>query len=387
MLFSQFTILTMGFSLHDKDFRRFLEERYHLYGPNCPPMYAIMGQKETCSLEVGVYKNKYNVQMVPISEEASFSELTALLLSLYCLVHRIDSTASWKDIDQLLRFRLKGTGRVRVESPVEAPNDKMLAAMRLLAVFVDAVDLDAFNSLCADHAIGFSGAHFRIIGRAAGNRIVASCPAPEPVSQDYAAVAVWLSTKLEGVPVGDNPRYLSTHHKRIFSEHIDTLEALLLRREGWDNLVGNDVNRLKRINEYFRQEGRWMAWTRIAEAALKFTPETSPVFTPLVRTLLWVFFWTRHYDDLQSWMKRYPGADATGESSYAVKLRYMQTDQLPGLIKDMKTNASDDYWRSSLLGRSLARLAVKERDESRRRDQFEEAKHYLKRALEGARAR
>jgi len=383
-LFGTYTILAMGFSLHDKDFRRFLEDRYHLYNRGCPTMYAVVGEKETCDLEANVYASKYNVQLVRVSEANDFQELGHLLMSLYCLVHQVDSSSAARSVSLLLLQRLHRSGKFNTSSaPSSAPAMELERATRLLATFEDPVDLNVFSTLCAENDLRSSKAHYRVIGQAIGGKLTCAAPKPEPTPEDYKCVATWLRYRLETIPVDEKPRYLTSHHKDIIREYHNTLVSVLRHPQGWSVLIGDDPRRLHRVIKYFQQEARWLDWVRIAEPALKFTPDDSVVFVPLLRSLLWVFFWTRRHNELRDWLERYPNADGEGESSYQAKLRYMTTTNLPDVIKSLLDKRNREYWEDSLLGRSYARLAASSSVEERERG-LRSAMTYLQLALSGA---
>lgn len=382
-LFSRHPILVMGYSLHDKDFRSLLEERHHLYGRRCPPIYALMGRQDTCEAEMSLYRSKYDVQLIPISEEAGFRELTQVLMSLFCLVHHLDSDTKAAELAMLIQARVHASGRMTTDTPVSSLVEESDSVRRLLASFHEPVAIDAFTALCTDQRLRVSTAHVRILAQGTDGRITSARPLLEPNVEDRKAVAAWLAVSLEAIPVGDGPSYLSTHRKKIFSEHCNTLAHLLANSEGWRVLVGDDEAKLTRINEYFRQEGRWQEWLKIAEAAVQFVPSEARVYLPLVRSLLWVYFWTRRLSDVRRWLDCCPSADGDGESSYKTKLRYMNRTELPGVIMELKAIPSRIYWQDSLLGRSYARLSGSCLEE--RASMLTSAKTHLAAALTGAR--
>ncbi|MBL7185243.1 MAG: SIR2 family protein [Phycisphaerae bacterium] len=383
-LFGRYTILAMGFSLHDKDFRRFLEDRYHLYNRGCPTMYAVVGEKETCDLEANVYASKYNVQLVRVSEANDFQELGYLLMSLYCLVHQVDSSSAASSVSSLVLQRLHRSGKFKSSSaPSSAPPLELEEATRLLATFEDPVDLNAFSTLCAEKDLRFSKAHYRLLGQAIGGKLTCAAPKPEPTPEDYKRVATWLRYRLETIPVDEKPRYLTAHHKDIIREYHNTLVSVLRYPQGWSVLIGDDPQRLHRVIKYFQQEAQWLDWVTIAEPAVQSTPDDSVVFRPLLRSLLWVFFWTRRHHELRDWLERYSSADGEGESSYQAKLRYMTPANLPDVIKSLLAKRNREYWEDSLLGRSCARLAASSPADDRERN-LRSAMRHLQSALAGA---
>lgn len=388
-IFSQYTIVAMGYSLRDKDFRSFLEERHHLFQKNCPPMYVIIGEKDTCPIEMSTYYNKYNIQLVPISEAYNYVELTSLLFSLYSLVHRVDSSKITHEIETIMKFRAKSTGRFPdVDATIP---DEMHHALRLLSVFREPVDLEVFTTICTDDGLPFSPAHYRAISSATVDGKIGAKPIVEPSDGEISQVSKWLSKILEQAPVGTAPRYLSTYHKNIFNLFCNTIYKLLLNHSGWSNLIDDDeksIQRLTTLNEYFRQQGKWKKWLKVADFALTFIKDDSPLFVPLLRTKLWVHFWTRDYDQVNTIVTTYPCVDEKkGESSYKNRLMYMKIDQLKNLVKKLTKEPNLDYYNESLLGRAYARLSVAESRATKRIQLLNNAKQHIARALEGAKVK
>jgi len=222
-----------------------------------------------------------------------------------------------------------------------------------------------------------------VLGQGSGGKLVCAAPKPEPTPDDYMCVATWLRYRLETIPVDGKPRYLTTYHKDIIREYHNTLVSVLRNPQGWSVLIGDDPRRLHRVIKYFQQEARWLDWVSIAKLALNFTPVDSVVFVPLLRSLLWVFFWTRRHNELKDWLGRYPNADGEGESSYQAKLRYMTPANLPDVIKSLLDKPNREYWEDSLIGRSYARLAASSPADERERD-LKNAIMHLQSALAGA---
>ncbi len=385
-LISQHTMLTVGFSLRDKDFRSFIEERYHLYGVHCPPIYAVVGDNETCELEITTL-HKYNIHLVPISEADDFSALTSLLFSLYCLIYRVDSSVIGADIENLVKNRIISSGKFQVPSPGPmSPSAER--ASQLLSVFQEPVDISVFTTLCMDAGLDLSPAHYRIIGSATADSRVGIKIRSIFSEADRSFVARWLKSALEAIPMGGAPRYLSTYHKSFFDRYAETLRELLSSSEGWKELVGEDEKallRLTRINEYFRQEGRWGQWLEIAEKAQLFVMPSSSLFIPLMRTKLWVYFWTRRYAEARQLANQYPEVDERqGESSYTERLMYMIPGKLPELIEKLSNIQNRDYFNESLLGRACARLSLSQSNHEQRQALLMTAKEHLAVALAGA---
>lgn len=388
-IFSQYTILVVGYSLRDKDFRSFIEERHHLFQKNCPPLYVILAEKDTCPIEISTYYNKYNIQLVPISDANNYIELTSLLFSLYSLVHRVDSSKIVGDIEKVIKYRGKSHGML---SDIDATlPDNMNHALRLLSVFREPVDLEVFTTICTDEGLPFSPAHYRAMSSATVDGKIGAKPKSEPSNTDILQISKWLSRVLEQVPVGTAPRYLSTYHKNIFNLYCNTIHKLLLNQNGWSNLIGNDdksIQRLTTLNEYFRQQGKWKEWLEVADFGLTFLSEDSLLFIPLLRTKLWVHFWTRDYDNVHKIVNTYPTVDDKGgESSYKNKLAYMKVAGLKYLIKRLSKEPVLDYYNESLLGRAYARLSLTEAKSNKKVNLLNKAKVYIFKALEGARTK
>lgn len=112
------------------------------------------------------------------------------------------------------------------------------------------------------------------------------------------------------------------------------------------------------------------------------------ITVPLLRTKLWVHFWTRDYDQVNLIVTTYPGVDEKqGESSYRNRLMYMKIDQLRKLVKKLTIEANLDYYNESLLGRAYARLSVAESRETMRIQLLHNAKQHITKALEGAKVK
>lgn len=382
-LLQQFPILSMGFSLQDKNLRRFLEERRHLYANNCPPMYAVVGERETCKMEIAAYRELYNVQVVTVSEAADFEELTAVLLSLFCLVHRVDSSFAGAEICDIARYRLRQAGIRQAQAPPEL-STSVNQAWRLLSVFEDPVPLELFTTLCTDCGLGLSPAHYRALACADNRGRLAARTTPDPTAEERTFVARWLRQHIEAVPISSGPRYLSTYHKGSLDRFRNTICSMLMRQECWQELIGDDDSAIPlfhRLMEYFRQEGLWSQWLEIIENALAFVPRASLLHIEMVRSKLWVLFWTRRYSEAQVLLASHPDADnRSGESSYKERIKYMSLDSLTSLVNELEKKPKLDRYSLSLLGRSYARIALRSKDAKKKR-LLERAKTNLQKAL------
>jgi len=326
----------------------------------------------------------YNVQIVTVSEAADFEELTSVLLSLYCLVHQVDSSFAGDAICDIVHHRLRKAG-LRTTKTLPELSDSLTQAWRLLSVFEDPVPLELFTTLCTDHGLMLSPAHYRALACADGNGWLSARAAPDPEVKDRSFVARWLRQHIEAVPISSGPRYLSTYHKGSLDRFKDTICSMLMREEGWQGLVGEGDSALplfRRFMEYFRQEGLWNQWLEIVENALAFVPRKSALHIELIRSKLWVLFWTRRYKEAQDLLSTYPDADnKTGESSYRERIKYMSVENLRGLVRELEAKKTQDRYSLSLLGRSCARMAMLSKQPGRRKHLLERAKANLQMAL------
>lgn len=385
-LFSQNIIFSVGFSLKDRDFRYFAEERYNLYRSKCAPMYAIVEENETCNLEIEVYKNNYNIHIIPISKKNEFEELKSLLLSLYCLVYQIDSTQFGPQIADLIINRLHQTGKFQ-DILCVPDTDEIKRARKLLSIFKEPIDIEIFTTICTDAEIELSPAHYRAISSIAGNKIFCKY-CEEETDEDVDHISKWLANYFEVIPLGKTSRYLSIYYKKIFKEFSETIFYLLSKKTGWDNLIGDDEHsekKLERFNEFFRQEGKWKEWLILIDKVENFLDESCSQFINLMKTKVWVYFWTRRYVEAKRLIEKYPLIDEKkGQYSYTIRLMYMKNSYLKKLVTDLSSELSLDYFNRSLLGRSYARLSLKEKTKKKKKELLLKAKENLLMALKGA---
>lgn len=360
-IFSSTTILAIGFSLKDRDFRTFLEERHHLYQRRCPPFYAIIPADETCKLEIDVLFNKYNVTVLPISKENNFSELTRFLYSLYCLVYREDSSIGGTRIAALAAQRIRDKGLCEQAEQTER-GESLSRAVELLACFQEPLDLTIFLSFLLENGIEISAAELltsvtqdiqgRIYTQTRG-----ACS-----TEDKMLAAKWIASELSSIPVANAKRHFTTYHKEVFHQYQKTICFVLSCKNGWREAIGEDAEspqRLIRFNQYFRQEGLWGRWLEIAEHALGFVDPSEPAYRPLLQSILWVYFWTRRFSDAEKLIMKHPELDdSSGEHNYSDRIKYMRTCNLEPLVRELESKDKIDYFAKSLLGRSYARLSL-----------------------------
>lgn len=384
-IFSEYTILCVGFSLRDRDFRFFLEERFHLYKKRCPPLYALIPEEETCPLEISLLQNKYNVHLIPISKQNSFAELTSFLFSLYCIVQREDSSVIGREFLDVAVLRVNDTGGYENLSPLEEPPEAF-KAKKLLSVFKEPIAVNALIAICMESGIRLSSATcIAMADVAPSGRVFLKKPIIRLAPEDRKVVASWISSEFESIPVTDSPRHFTSYHKAIFGKYSKTISYLLRYEEGWNEIIGVDKSstyRLIRVSQFFKQEGLWREWLDIANDAQLFLDSTSEICRDLKKSVLWVYFWTRRYDDAQELLRNHPELDEKeGEHNYTERLLYMRKDHIPQLIEILIAKESIDYFGLSLLGRAYARLYLLD---NRRNEHLLNAKEYLMLALKGA---
>jgi hypothetical protein len=384
-IFSESTILSIGFSLRDRDFRFFLEERYHLYGARCPPLYAVIPYDETCPLETALLRDKYNVHIIPISESDNYIELTSFLFSLYCIVHREDSSVIGNNFLDIAIFRVQDTGEYKVTPTVTEPVE-IISAKAILSVFKDPIDVDVLIAVCFENGINLSSATCMAMADILPDKRVSLKKPISVITEDNRrVVASWISSELESIPITESPRHLTSYHKSIFGKYANTISYLLKYKEGWEEILGNDAespNKLTRICQFFKQEGMWKQWLEIANNAQSFIEDRSLLYKPLMQSVLWVYFWTRRYNDAQKLLERIPWLDEKkGEHNYTDRILYMRKDYTKELINKLSKKKDIDYFDISLLGRAYARLYLME---DKDKNHLIKAKEYLSKALEKA---
>jgi|GEM_PF-3452959 len=379
-VFSKHTIICLGYSLKDKDFRSFINERFSVFKSDCPPIYAFIAKTDTCKEEINCYKSKYNVNLIPISSEYNFKEIQSTLLSLYCLYHRIDSKHYGDSIYQLINKRINKSFELKFEKNFD---NTLKQAKELLCVFKDEMDIRELNSICLENNLFLSTAHIELIGKKAdANKVVIEEEIDMGSSRDI--IAKWISDNIATIPADDeNPRFLSVYYKNIFFKYHKTLSYLLKHETSWNVLIDSNV-KLKRIVEFYKQQGLWREWLEIASSSLKYAK--SDIKIELVRSMLWIYFWTRDYNKLESLINEFPESDSdTGVNTYRQKLTYINKEYLPQLIKKLKKKTvKDDYFKISLLGRTYARLSKVSCYASDSKNYLEKAEQCLIKALEFA---
>lgn len=381
-IFSKHTVMCMGYSLRDRDFRAMLDERYRIFQGNCPPIYAFVPSGGICKEEAECYSKQYNLQIVGIDPQNDFAELTSTLLSLYCLCHRIDSGFYGAEIAGLIRTRLD-RGSARVEDMCRTP--AMGEAFRLINTIKDPIELPEAVSILFDNNIKVTSAHIELLCSFHENNRIACADGIDHADDDSRRkIAKYLRKSFEVIPIDDNPRSLSVYYKGVMSRYVDTLSYLLKFKSSWDELV-TDEHSLKRIIEYYRQQGMWKKWREIASQARTFVDDPT-LLLQLKRSLAWIYFWVRDHDKLREIISTEPKInDASGVNNYTDKLRYIQADGLTELIGKLEPESGTGEMNPfdiSMLGRAYARLSVlkpEQKDEC-----LEKAAAYVGTALERA---
>ena len=374
-LFAKDTLVGFGYSLRDRDFRAVLNERYELFKNNCPPFYMFTSSKDTCQEEVDCYRNKFNVHIVSISPEYDFQELASTIFSMYCLCHRIDSTNNSNDILELLGARLSG---LSIFSKIES-NPMILKANQFLSGIKDPLEMDEIVSIMSESCINITSAHVELLCKWVDNKHLI-CAEPDYKNTDRIGLAKVLKKNIDVIPVDDNPKFLSSYYKKIIDKYYKTLSDLLTYQDSFEMLVTNK-NDLKRISEYYKQQGLWKEWLNIASVIQKFCNPNLRI--DVLQSIAWVYFWTRDYNNLEELLKKYPKIDKScGVNNYSTKLAYMfpkgLTNQAKKLRKKYNANKGD-YFDISLLGRVYARLSTIYED---KKDYYlSEAEYFITEAL------
>lgn len=367
-ILTQQAIFTIGYSLKDRDFRNFIDERYHLHKNKCKTMYVVIPEEETCNAEINTYKTKYNIILIPISSSNDFVELKKLLLNIFCLVYQVDLKFS-SEIEIIVGNRFEITNRSLNDIDKSREIEE---AQKVLSIFKEPIDLHTFTAICMNMGIrNLSPAHFVAFSKSYHNKIFSNSKDFKPSNENIECVSRWFLSYFESIPLGEAPKFLSIYHKRIFDQFFKTIQYLLSTPSGWNILIGNESElaqkRLERFNEFFRQEGRWKEWLLLVKYLEKNVDKDSSIYKYLAKTKAWVYFWTRQYDMVKQLIEMYPEIDEEeGQYSYRDRLKYMQLDHLCQLINDLNNKCSvdkNDYFSLSLLGRSYARLSQRQIEE------------------------
>jgi len=250
-MLSKYTLVGFGYSLRDRDFRSILNERYELFGNNCPPFYMFTSSKDTCAEEMDCYRKKFNVHIVSVSPDCGFEELSSTIFSMYCLCHRMESEINLHDISELLETRLNAQSLlIKI-----AGNPDLEKANQFLSGIKDPLKLNELVSMLSESGINITSAHVELLCKWVNNeRLI--CAEPDDKNIDRISIARSLKRNLDIIPVDDNPKFLSSYYKGIIDKYYNTLSDLLKHKESFNILI-TDKNELKRIVEYFKQQGLW----------------------------------------------------------------------------------------------------------------------------------
>lgn len=353
-LLSRYTLVGFGYSLRDRDFRAVLNERYELFKNNCPPFYMFTSSKDTCQEEIDCYRNRFNVHIVSVSPEYGFQELSSSIFSMYCLCHRIDSENNSKDILELLETRLSGQSLLRRISD----KPELRKASRFLSGIKDPLEMDEIVSILTENGIDITSAHVELLCKWVDNKRII-CAEPDEKNIDWANLAKVLKKNIDVIPIDDNPKFLSSYYKKIVDKYYKTLSELLIHQESFEVLI-TDKNELKRITEYYKQQGLWKQWLAIASVAQSFCADNLEIY--ILQSIAWVYFWTRDHQNLRSLLQAYPEIDSShGVNNYSSKLEYISPEKLKDQARKLRKKYNShkgDYFDISLLGRVYARLSV-----------------------------
>ena len=374
-MLSKYTLVGFGYSLRDRDFRSILHERYELFKNNCPPFYIFTSSKDTCLEEIECYRKKFNVHIVSISPEYDFEELSSTILSMYCLCHRIEPETNFRDILKLVNTRLKGQSLLMKI----AEDPELTKANQFLSGIKDPLELDEIVSMASESGVDITSAHIELLCRWTDNKNLI-CADPDENNANRISLALLIKKNLDVIPVGDNPKFLSSYYKNIINKYYNTLSDLLTHQESFEILVTNK-NELKRIVEYFKQQGLWKEWLKIASCVQSFCSKALEV--DFLQSVAWIYFWTRDYDNLRDLLDKYPQIDKNnGVNNYSTKLAYMTRSGLQTQARKLKRkydSGKSDYFDISLLGRVYARLSVI--NDEKKDDYLSDAESLIREAL------
>lgn len=385
-IFSENTILCIGFSLQDRDFKFFLEERFHLYNKKCPPLYAVISIEQTCPLEISLLRDKYNVHIITISSGNNYSELTSFLYSLYCIVHREDSAAISPDFLNNAALRVQNSGNYSHDVTSPSNPELSVSVKKTLSVFREPIDANVLIAICMEHDVNISSSVcYTLVDSCDNNKVYLKKPIVEIGRKEREAVASWIASDLKSIPVTSSARHFTSYHKSIFGRYSRTISYLLRFQEGWDQIIGNNdqsTYSLTRVTQYFKQEGMWKQWLDIAHNAREFVKEKTSIHKELLQSILWIYFWTRRFKEASQLLSEYPELDEKkGEHAYSERLLYMQKVHTKELISKLLNKNELDYFGYSLLGRSYALLYLLDGKE---KEHLLKAKDLLIKALKEA---
>ena len=385
-LLVHYTIFVAGFSLRGLDFQHILEERHHLFQGACAPMYVMLPEPETCEEEIDLFKKKFNVHIVPISIADNHQDLPSILISIFCLVNKLNPDTVFDLLINLFNFRLNKEG-YQIDFDPTKVQDYVYKANRMVSCFSDNVDPRILVDIDIHHDNILSEAHYRVLFQNTGRKIVPTAHRIDRNNVNEAKnVAKWFGDQL-ALMADEKPIDLTIYQKNLFNQYVGTITKLLMTKEGWKSLVRGDEYRFKILNEYYRQHALWGKWLNVIDKALE-TRQKKSIKTKLIQCKLWVLFWTRRSDELERILNSYPEADVgKGEYSYFERLQYMRVDRLEDFVEKLSNKAELDFFRRSLLGRAYARLAINRSfDEKARNAFFEKARENLRIAVDDAKS-
>lgn len=360
-LFSKHTLVCFGYSLRDRDFRAILNDRYELLQGNCPPFYVFTSVENTCKDEIDCYKDKFNVYIVPINPKNNFEELSSMLLSLYCLCHRIESKSYSKAIIDLLNIKIKN-------QPLQKKllnKNEQLKAYRILSAIKDPLEIDEIVSILYGAGITITSAHIGLLCKWVDHKKVI-CDGNSDKAEDRVILAKMLKRNLDLIPICD--RFISGYHKKTLDKYCETLSYLLKHKESFNTLITTKDD-FKRILEYYKQQGLWLRWLEIARFAQRFCSTYLEI--DILQSIASVYFWTRDYNALRDLLTKYPQINGgQGANDYNLRLDYMTLEGLRKITASnncMSSSKNINTYDVSLLGRAYARLSI---TDTAKRDEY-----------------
>ena len=141
-------------------------------------------------------------------------------------------------------------------------------ANNLLSAIKDPLSLSELVSLLSESGINITSAHIELLCNWVNNESLI-CAEPSTNKASRLSLARLLSRSLDVIPIDDNPKFLSSYYKSIIDKYYYTLSYLLKHEDSFSILITNK-NELKRIVEYYKQQGLWKEWLDIASSVKEF---------------------------------------------------------------------------------------------------------------------
>ena len=387
-VYARHTVLTVGYSLRDPDFRSLITDRREVHGPDVPPMYAFVPQGETTGIEKDTYRKNFNVHIVDF---ANFADITALLMGIYALVYRLDSRALSDQLWTLLLQRTSSFHGERTPAALQSLVADIERAKRMLSLFDAGIDQDSFSDLCTSADIRLSVAHYRIVSEFDGVMLFPAPSNPAATDQEHSDVAEWLARILDHYSREKHRFTMTTAKRRILQPYISCLPTVLREQKCQDMLftTRDGEARFDVLKEIYRQNGRWRDWLQILEGLAASTVMSIPAVAKLVlEEQVWILFWTRQGDKLDHVVAAAAARGITVEYKTELRAAYVKKVGLKALLNrpDIKGYTGSDGLVLSWIGRAHARLAIGESDAAKKAALLDAAEAYVQKSLDAAMA-